>query len=96
MIEVLKFRLIDGISVEDFLRKNADFQQHFVYQQAGFLRRTVASGLDGEWLAISWWRSMDDARRSLSEAMTSPISIEFNLLLDTTSQTTEYFKELPG
>jgi hypothetical protein len=96
MIEVSKFRLRGDTRPEDFLERNADFQQHFAYQQSGLLRRTVASGLDGEWIAITWWRSMQDARKSASEALTSPVASEFHTLLETTSIVTEYFKELPG
>jgi hypothetical protein len=96
MIEVSKFRLIGDVAPEEFLAKNADYQQHFVYQQAGLLRRTVASGLDGEWVAITWWRSMKDARRSASEASTSPVALEFRSLIEPASVDTEYFKELPG
>lgn len=61
MIEVSKFRLLSDASADVFLEKNADFQQHFVYQQQGLVRRTLASGLDGEWVSITWWRSMKDA-----------------------------------
>ena len=96
MIEVSKFRLASGVSTEVFLESNADFQQHFVYQQEGLIRRTVASGLDGTWGAITWWRSMNDARRADKEAATSPVAVAFNDLLDTASIETEYFKELPG
>jgi hypothetical protein len=96
MIEVSKFRLVGGVSDADFLEKNADYQQRFVYQQPGLLRRTVASGLDGEWVSITWWGSMKDARRSASESLTSPIALEFSALLDPGAMTTEYFKELPG
>jgi hypothetical protein len=96
MIEVSKFQLAADVTNEDFLTKNADYQQRFAYQQEGLVRRTVASGLDGEWLVVTWWRSMNDARRSTTEAMTSPIAIEFNAQLDPTTLSTEYFKELPG
>jgi hypothetical protein len=96
MIEVSTFRLIADIAPEDFLRRNADFQKRFVYQQAGLLRRTVASGLDGEWIAITWWRSMKDARRSVTEALTSAVAIDLTSIVDPTSLVTEYFKELPG
>jgi len=96
MIEVSKFRLVDGVRAEDFLERNADFQQSFVYRQDGLLRRTVASGLDGEWISITWWRSMTDARRSTTEAVTSPVALEFGSLLEPASISTEYFKELPG
>lgn len=96
MIEVSKFRLIDDVSPEDFLQRNAEYQQSFIYQQNGIVRRTVASGLDGEWIAITWWRSMTDARQSTAEALTSPVAIEFSLLLEPDTIVTEYFKELPG
>jgi hypothetical protein len=96
MIEISKFRLMGDVAPEVFLEENADFQQRFAYQQRGLLRRTVASGLDGEWVAITWWRSMNDARRSTSDAMTSPVAIEFSSLVDRSSISTEYFKELPG
>jgi len=96
MIEVAKFRLADGVSTEDFLAKNADFQQRFIYQQPGLVRRTVASGLDGEWVSITWWRSMKDARRSTTESLTSPIAMDFGALLKPRSLSVEYFKELPG
>jgi hypothetical protein len=96
MIEVSKFRLRVDIRPEDFLERNADYQQHFVYQQEGLVRRTVASGLDGEWIAITWWRSMQDARASATSALTSPIAAGFNAYLEPTSIVNEYFKELPG
>ena len=82
--------------VDDFLGVNADFQQHFIYQQEGLVRRTLATGLDGEWLAITWWRSMSDARRSTAAAKSSPIAIAFNDFVASSSVTTDYFKELPG
>jgi hypothetical protein len=96
MIEVSKYRLVSGVSAEVFLEKNADFQQRFVYQQPGLLRRTVASGLDGEWVSITWWASMKDARRSATDSLTSPTALAFSALLEPESMSTEYFKELPG
>jgi hypothetical protein len=96
MIEVSKFRLADGVATEDFLSVNADFQQRFIYQQEGVLRRTVASGLNDEWVAMTWWRSMKDARRCESEASSSPVATAFQSHLDPASIETQYFKELPG
>jgi len=96
VIEVVKFRLNGDVGTEEFLERNADFQQHFIYQQDGVQRRTVASGLEGEWVAITWWRSMNDARRSISAASTSSVAAAFTSMLDPASIETDYFKELPG
>ena len=96
VLEISTFRLADDVGEADFLLTNANFQQRFVYLQEGLLRRTVASGLDGEWVSITWWRSMNDARRSAVEAQNAPVALEFNALVDAASLTTQYFKELPG
>jgi hypothetical protein len=56
----------------------------------------VASGLDGEWVSITWWASMKDARRSATDSLTSPTALAFSALLEPESMSTEYFKELPG
>ena len=63
VIEVTKFRLNDGTSVEDFVAINAKYQTDFVYQQAGLRRRTVAPGLGGEWLSLTVWDSKSDVHR---------------------------------
>jgi hypothetical protein len=96
MIEIVKFRLNDDVRPEEFLERNADFQQHFVYQQEGVQRRIVASGLDGAWIAITWWRSMKDARQCQSEQSTSSAAAGFTSMLDPSSVETDFFKELPG
>jgi hypothetical protein len=96
MMEISKFRLIDGTPVEEFLERNAEYQQHFIYQQKGLLRRTLASGIDGEWLAITWWRVMEDARLPASQVSTSEAATAFYSLLDPVTIETQYFKELPG
>jgi hypothetical protein len=96
VIEVLKFRLVADVATEDFLERNADFQQRFVYQQDGLVRRTVASGLDGEWMVITWWRSMTDARRATTQALSSSSAMDFASMLEPNSVVTEYFKALPG
>jgi len=96
VIEVSKFRLNDDVGPEEFLQRNAEYQQRFIYQQDGLVRRTVASGLDGEWVAITWWRSMTDARKAAAEASASSVAEGYATLVDSTSVVTEYFKELPG
>jgi hypothetical protein len=82
VIEVVKFRLNGDVGTEEFLERNADFQQHFIYQQDGVQRRTVASGLEGEC--------------SISAASTSSVAAAFTSMLDPASIETDYFKELPG
>jgi hypothetical protein len=96
VIEVTKFRLNDATNVEDFVVVNAKYQTDFAYQQMGLRRRTVAPGLDGEWLALSVWSSKSDVHRANEEAVHSKVAQEYEGCIDPSSKTVEYFKELPG
>lgn len=96
VIEVTKFRLNDGTSVEDFVAINAKYQTDFAYQQVGLRRRTVAPGLGGQWLSLTVWGSKSDVHRADAEAALSTVAQEFEGCLEPSSKTVEYFKELPG
>lgn len=61
VIENATFRLIDGITTEEFLNIDARFQEEFAYQQRGFQRRTTARSEDGTWLVVNLWDSLESA-----------------------------------
>ena len=61
LIENATFKLVDGISTEEFLAIDARFQEDFAYQQKGFLRRTTARSDDGTWLVMNLWDSLESA-----------------------------------
>jgi hypothetical protein len=96
VIEITRFRLNDATSVEDFVAVNAKYQTDFAYQQVGLRRRTVAPGLDGEWLSLTFWGSKADAHRANEEAAHSSVAQAFAACMETSSKTVEYFKELAG
>jgi hypothetical protein len=96
VIEVMKFRLNDATSVEDFVAINAKYQTDFAYQQVGLRRRTVAPGLGGEWLSLTVWGSKSDVHRADEEVALSIVAQEFEACLEPSSKTVEYFRELPG
>ena len=61
LIENATFRLVEGVSVEEFLKIDARFQEDFAYQQKGLLRRTTARSDDGTWLVVNVWDSYESA-----------------------------------
>lgn len=61
LIENATFKLVDGISTEEFLAIDARFQEEFAYQQKGLLRRTTARSEDGTWLVMNLWDSRESA-----------------------------------
>jgi hypothetical protein len=96
VIEVTRFRLNDATSVDHFVAVNAKYQTDFAYQQVGLRRRTVAPGLGGEWLSLTFWSTRSDAHRADEEALRSTVAQAFEACIEPSSKTVEYFKELPG
>ena len=61
VIEVVAFKLVDGVSDAEFL-KSAEAATAFVRGCGGFVRRTLSKSVDGTWLEHVEWRSMDEAK----------------------------------
>jgi quinol monooxygenase YgiN len=61
VIEILRFRLIEGADESAFLVADKSVQEEFAYQQSGLLRRTTARSDDGEWVVIEIWESAEAA-----------------------------------
>lgn len=61
IIEHHTFRLVDGVTDEEFLELDRRVQTEFAVHQYGFVRRTTARGSGGEWLVESFWWSREDA-----------------------------------
>ena len=61
MIEITTFRLAPDADGEAFKAADRRVQTRFAYRQAGLLRRTTATGSDGDWVVISLWSDEADA-----------------------------------
>jgi hypothetical protein len=84
------------MAVDDFVAINAAYQTEFAYQQPGLRRRTVAPGLDGEWLVLTVWSSKADVHRAHEEAAHSRVAQDFENYVEPSSKSVAYYKELAG
>ncbi|MGH8995696.1 MAG: hypothetical protein ACRDYB_06655 [Acidimicrobiales bacterium] len=94
MIEIMRFRLVDGASEDDFARADKSLQEDFAYQQPGLLRRTTARADDGTWVVIDLWGSAADADACETRWEGDPVAQEFMRHVDRDSVTMEHYSEL--
>lgn len=94
VIEIMRFRLAEGTSDDDFARADKSLQEDFAYQQPGLLRRTTARADDGTWVVIDLWASAADADASGKRWQADPVAQEFMRHVDRDSVTTEHYSEL--
>ena len=76
IVEVMTFRLREGVSDESFLALDKRLQTELVPNQPGFLRRTTARHGE-DWLVVTLWATDGDAAAFQRAAEGHPMQAEF-------------------
>jgi hypothetical protein len=85
MIEIMRFRLMAGGTVDAFMAADRRLQSEFAYHQPGLLRRTTAVGADEDWIVIDLWRSEADADAATERFDDDPVAAAFMAFVDRTT-----------
>lgn len=93
LIENATFRLMEGISPDEFLAIDARFQEDFAYQQKGLLRRTTARSDDGTWLVVNLWDSQESADAPKDMAHCAQVVEEMHRYIDFSTHKVERFTD---
>jgi heme-degrading monooxygenase HmoA len=94
MIEITTFRLAPGVDHEQFKAADRRVQTQFAYRQAGLLRRTTATGSDGDWVVISLWHDEADVEAARQQWDHDPNAGEFLSFVDRTTIRNQRFDTL--
>jgi heme-degrading monooxygenase HmoA len=81
-IEIVTFRVKDGVSREDFLAQNKNVEENLVSQMPGFKTRETAMTDDGQVAVILHWDKPESAQNSMDKFVAAPESHDFTALLD--------------
>jgi len=82
VVELVLFRLADGVSREQFLA-TVDAVSAWVAEQSGFITRELAHDAAGDrWIDLIWWRTRGDAEAAAELAMTSESCAPMFALID--------------
>jgi secreted protein with Ig-like and vWFA domain len=82
VVETQTFRLADDADEAAFLAADRRVQDEFVWRQPGFVRRTTATGADGEWLVVVLWQSLEQAEAAQTAFKTDAAAADFMTLVD--------------
>lgn len=93
VIEVVHFKLANGVTPADFDAVNAAVERQHVSRQPGFISRETALGEDGKWLVVVHWRAIADADASMASFMSAPAAQDFMAKLDVPTMTMQRFSK---
>ena len=82
VVELVVFKLGDGVSREEFLG-TVDAVSVWISRQPGFISRELSYDADGgRWIEVVWWRSMRDAQAAAELALSSESCAPMFALID--------------
>lgn len=81
VIEIVRLRPADGVSEEEFLAASERFEEDYMRNRPGFVRRTLLRG-DREWAVLVDWETAEHAEASMEAFPTDPASAPFNAVID--------------
>jgi hypothetical protein len=71
VLELVVFKLNDGVSRERFLGTN-DAVSEWISGQPGFISHELLYDTEGDrWIEVAWWKTMAEAQSAAQKAMTS-------------------------
>lgn len=93
-LEIVTFKIKDGVKLPDFLRAAAELEEGFAKKQKGFLSRTFARGEGNDWVDVIRWQTMADAEAASKAAMESPVCAPMFGMIDEPSVKMMHFEIL--
>lgn len=82
IFETINFALADGVLVDEFLATDARFETEFVYQQPGFIRRTIARADADRWQSFVLWSDAGAADAALAHESDVAVAGEHRAMID--------------
>jgi len=76
-VEWAPFTLADGADEERLLRASEALQEDFLARQAGFIRRELLRGPDGQWVDMLHWESTEAAEAAMRNVAGSSVCQEY-------------------
>jgi hypothetical protein len=91
ILEIVIYRLNDGVTDSVFLKAGEAMEQNFAGKQQGFVSRIFGKSQEGEWVDVITWQTMNDALKASEAAMKSPVCAPMFEMLDGPSVKMHHF-----
>lgn len=89
VIEIVQFRLAEGVNREDFVAAAADTMSALC-ATGGFIGRILSEGEDGSWTDHVRWTNADAAQAAMAGAMENAALMPFIMSIDPDSMVLSY------
>ena len=85
-VEIVVYQVKEGVSESEAIGK-AQSVNDFVSSQDGFISRTMSKTVDGKWVDVIFWESLEKAEKANEKAMQSTVPAAFFEIIDEKTMT---------
>ena len=81
-IEIVTFRLKDGVTEEAFVEETKKMEREFLGKLQGFIDRDTGRSETGDWVVVLHWERAEDAQASMDKFVAAPGTKAFTSLIN--------------
>ncbi len=95
IVEISQFKLVSGVSEEEFLKEAEAAEATFFEKQGGYIGSELLKDKANRWVKITNWNSMQDVRKVGKVMLTSPIAQSSMQKIDSSSILCNFYEKVP-
>ena len=95
IVEISQFRLVSGVSEEEFLKEVAAAAATFFEKQGGYIGSELLKDKANRWVKVTNWDSMEDVRKAGTVMLNSPVAQSLMQKIDSSSILCNFYEKVP-
>ncbi len=95
IVEISQFKLVSGVSDEEFLKEAEAAEATFFEKQGGYIGIELLKDKANRWVKVTNRNSMEDVRKVAEVMLTSPVAQSFMQKIDSSSILCNFYEKVP-
>ncbi len=95
IVEISQFKLVSGVSDEQFLKEAEAAEATFFEKQGGYIGSEFLKDEGNRWVKVTNWNSMEDVRKAAKVMLNSPVAQSFMQKIDSSSILCNFYEKVP-
>ena len=95
IVEISQFKLVSGVSNEEFLKQAEAAEATFFEKQGGYIGSELLKDKGNRWVKVTNWNSMEDVQKAAKVMSNSPVAQSLMQKIDSSSILCDFYEKVP-
>ena len=94
IVEISQFKLVSGVSDEEFLKQAGAAEATFFETQGGYIGSELLKDQGNRWVKVTNWKSMEDVRKAAKVILNSPVVQSLMQKIDSSTMLCNFYERV--